>query len=115
MGGGRGGGGVEKRTRSGYGCNELWVKAGSMSQSCCRDGVIEQQVSDLELSRSLPDRENVVGGWGVGWGCNQERRDLRCADPDARPGAGDLQLQRLQTGRIHLWRDLFLSVCKLAV
>lgn len=67
-----GGEGCRERTRSGYGCNELWVKAGSMSQSCCRDGVIEQQVSDLELRRSLPDRENVVGGWGGG--CNQERR-----------------------------------------
>lgn len=54
------GGGRRERTRSGYGCNELRVKAGSMSQSCCRDGVIEQQVSDLELSRSLPD-----GGGGV--------------------------------------------------
>lgn len=41
-------------------------KCWSMSRSCCRDEVIKQQVSDLELSMSLPDREEEE--------VNQEKR-----------------------------------------
>lgn len=79
-------------------------KCWSMSRSCCRDEVIKQQVSDLELSMSLPDREEEEE-------VNQEKR----------PSAtlilipGQRQEQRLPIGRTDLWLNLFLSVCKSTV
>lgn len=69
-------------------------KCWSMSRSCCRDEVIKQQVSDLELSMSLPDREEEE--------VNQEKR----------PSAtlilipGQRQEQRLPIGRTDLWLNL---------